>query len=55
MEAALLELLCKQAVTRAIPRDQLHVVAATVEKDEQAVGQRILFEYVLHYGHQARE
>jgi len=54
-ESTLLELLREQTVTRAIPRHQLHVVTATIEKDEQAVGQRIFLQYVLHNGHQPRE
>jgi hypothetical protein len=41
-ESAPLELLREQAVARAIPRHQLHVIATAIEKDEQAVGKRIL-------------
>src|SRR5206468_7607657 len=46
MKSALLKLLGEQAVPRAVPRHELDVVPAPVEKDVQAIRQRILLEHV---------
>ena len=55
MKSSLLELLCKQTVACAIPRDQLHIISATIEENEKAIRKRILFQHGLHHGDQARE
>jgi hypothetical protein len=54
-ESTTLELLRKQAVSGAIPRHQLKVVAATIEENKQTVREWVLAQHVLHNGHEAVE